>query len=231
MKEAQPTVKFELSAQDIGYAGHPVLAGVSLTITPGESVAIVGVSGSGKSSLLNTLYQQQPNEVALCPQHSMLVTSLSVYHNIYMGQLQHHSFFYNLANLVKPLKSPWQQVFKLAQLLGLADKIKVSVDKLSGGQQQRTAIARTLYQQKTIFIGDEPFSNIDPVQGVNLLKLIKSRHQTVIVALHNHQMALEHFDRIIAIGAGKIVYDCPSEQLTSQQLLTIYQSSPVHACD
>lgn len=223
MNDAQLAVNFELRDQDIGYPNNPVLAGVNLTIAAGESVAIVGVSGSGKSSLLNTLYQQQPDAVALCPQHSMLVTSLSVYHNIYMGQLQDHSFFYNLVNLIKPFAVPMQQVTKLAQLLGLAEKLKVSVDKLSGGQQQRTAIARTLYQQKNIFIGDEPFSNIDPVQGGNLLQLIKSRHQTVIIALHNHQMALEHFDRIVAISDGEIVYDCPTSELTAQQLLTLYQ--------
>lgn len=219
---SQSPVIFSLTDQVIGYKNQPVLENVSLNISQGETVAIVGASGSGKSSLLNTLYYQRRESVALCPQQSMLVDSLSVYHNIYMGQLQNHHFIYNLVNLMRPVSHHRRRINELTQALGLADQLFKSVDQLSGGQQQRTAIGRALYQKKSIFLGDEPLSSIDPVQGAALLKLIKARHATVVIALHNKEMALNEFDRVIAIAEGRIVFDCAARQLNSQQIEAIY---------
>lgn len=199
-----------------------MLAQLNLTINAGETVAIVGASGSGKSSLLNALYAQQREQAALCPQQSMLVASLSVYHNIYIGQLQSHSFIYNLINLIRPFRYHEQLIGELTAVLGLQGQLFRSVDQLSGGQQQRTAVGRALYQNKAIFIGDEPLSSIDPIQGSALLKLIKRRHQTVIIALHDKEMALKDFDRVIALAEGKVVIDCAANLLNSQQIDAIY---------
>jgi len=215
-------VAFSLIEQSIGYKNHQILNRINLTINVGETVAIVGASGSGKSSLLNTLYAQQREKSALCPQQSMLVTSLSVYNNIYMGQLHHHNVFYNLLNLARPWRQHRQQISQLCTLLGLKSKIFKSVDRLSGGQQQRTAVGRALYQQKSIFLGDEPLSSIDPIQGAALLQEIKQRHQTVVIVLHNKEMALNEFDRVIALADGQIMIDCAANLLSPQQIDAIY---------
>jgi len=216
-------VIFSLVEHAIGYKNQSVLAAVNLTIKAGETVAIVGASGSGKSSLLKTLYAQQRELAALCPQQSMLVTSLSVYHNIYIGQLQRHNIFYNLFNLIRPFQQHLHDIGQLSALLGLKAQLFKSVDRLSGGQQQRTAVGRALYQKKSIFLGDEPLSSIDPIQGAALLQLIKQRHQTVVIVLHDKEMALNQFDRVIALADGQVVIDCAANLLTAQQMDAIYQ--------
>lgn len=214
---------FSLQQQSISYQTQKVLSDISLEIHSGESIAIIGISGSGKSSLLKVLFKQQYQQSAFCPQQPMLVDSLSVYHNIYMGQLQQHHFIYNLINLMRPFSTPTAEIRQLSKLVGLEPHLFTSVDKLSGGQQQRTAIARALYQQQAVFIADEPLSSIDPVQANTLLKLIKSRHQTVIIALHNKHMAINDFDRVIALSNSSIVFDGPATQLTDELLEVIYQ--------
>jgi phosphonate transport system ATP-binding protein len=79
-----------------GYNGALVLHDITLSIEPGERVAIMGRSGAGKSTLLNTIYRHYPDCVALIPQPSALVANLSVFHNVFMGCLDRHSTLYNL---------------------------------------------------------------------------------------------------------------------------------------
>jgi len=214
---------FALHNKSIAFKQHQVLSNISLEIKHGETVAIIGISGCGKSSLLKVLFEQQRQQSALCPQQPMLVESLSVYHNIYMGQLQQHHFLYNLINLMRPFAAPKAQISALTKLVGLEPQLFTSVDQLSGGQQQRTAIARALYQQQAIFLGDEPLSSVDPVQATSLLALIKSRHDTVVIALHNKEMALSEFDRIIALSNTHIIFDGPATQLSDELIATVYQ--------
>ena len=85
--------------------------------------------------------------------------------------------------------------------------------RLSGGQRQRIGIGRAFYRQQDIFLGDEVVSSLDPVQAQMIIELIFKRHQTVVIALHNRQQALNNFNRIIGIKAGKIVFDSPAKEL------------------
>lgn len=213
---------FQLSNHALGYGANKVLENISLSINAGERVALVGPSGAGKTTLLKALYEQCPQQVALCPQRYGLVETLSVYHNIYMGQLDRHGALYNLWNLIRPIARHQDAVQQLANELGLGDKLDHSADRLSGGQRQRLAIGRALYRQQDIFFGDEPVSSLDPIQGVMILKKIFSRHATVVMALHNRQQALSLFDRVIAIKHGEIQFDQPASKVDSQQLDALY---------
>ena len=186
---------------------------ISITIKAGEKIALLGPSGGGKTSLLNVLHQQCADSIAWCPQEHGLVNVLSSYHNIYMGQLEQHSALYNLANLIKPLAKPKQEISQLAEELGLADQLWNSVGQLSGGQRQRVSIGRAFYRQQDTFIGDEPVSSLDPIQAQTILQNINQRHSTVIVALHNRKQAMENYTRIIGIKAGKLVFDSPTKEL------------------
>ena len=85
-----------------GYQGVPVLHDITLSIYPGERVAVIGRSGAGKSTLLNTIFRRYPEHAALIPQASALVANLSVFHNVFMGCLDRHSTLYNLRTLVAP---------------------------------------------------------------------------------------------------------------------------------
>ena len=191
------------------------LQDITLTLNAGEKVALLGPSGGGKTSLLNALHQQCADQVAWCPQEQGLVSVLSGYHNIYMGQLERHSAFYNLINLIKPFAQPKQEVAELAETLGLDAKEHLwkPVALLSGGQKQRIGIGRALFRQRDVFLGDEPVSSLDPVQAQQIIELILNRHSTVVMALHNRQQAFQNFERIIGVKDGKILFDSPAKEL------------------
>ena len=96
------------------------------------------------------------------------------------------------------------------------------MDKLSGGQRQRVAIGRALYRKKSVFFGDEPVSALDPEQARHILKYLISEHDTLVVSLHNRRLALDYFDRIIALKGGHISYDGPVVELSAHQLDRLY---------
>ncbi|WP_421864029.1 ATP-binding cassette domain-containing protein [Motiliproteus sp.] len=219
-----PEPLFQLTGQDLGYGSQAVLKQLHLSIHAGEKVALLGPSGSGKSTLLRKLYHQQRHRCALLPQQLGLVEVLSVFHNIYMGRLSQRSALYNLFNLISPRPEPVTQIRSLAESLGIESLLWRSVDSLSGGQQQRTALGRALYQNCQLFIGDEPVSSVDPFRAESMLSLINQQHQTVVVALHDREQALSHFDRIIGLSRGRIVLDQPCSELEPQQLAAIYRS-------
>ncbi len=223
-----PAVLFTLTNQSLSYGDHCVLRDITLSIRQGEKVALLGPSGAGKSTLLNLLYQQQPHTSALQPQGGGLVDLLSVYQNIFMGGLDRVGTLAALWNLVRPLPAQRRVISELAHALGLADKLWQSVDRLSGGQRQRVAIGRALYRQQPIFLGDEPVSSLDPLQAESLLAKLVAEHDTAIVSLHNRRLALDHFDRVVVLHEGAICCDCPTANLTPQQLDAFYlqASSP-----
>lgn len=217
---------FTLQRHSLSYGRQRVLKNVSLTIAAGEKVVLVGPSGAGKTSLLNELYHQHSDCIALCPQQQGLVDILSVYNNVYMGQLQRHSALYNASNLIWPRASDRQSVAAVCRRLGLEEKLKVSVDRLSGGQRQRVAIGRALHRQQPVFFGDEPVSSLDPLQGQRILEQVVATHDTVVVALHNRRQALASFDRIIGLVAGEIVLDSPAAEVELATLDKLYALEP-----
>ncbi len=213
---------FKLTDYSLSYPDQPVLVDVSLSIEQGEKVAIVGQSGAGKSTLLNVLFAQQPDQSAYCVQDRELIFGLSCYNNIYLAKLAEHTALQNLLNLLKPNPRALQKITVLAQQLAIEDKLHVSVNKLSGGQQQRVAVARACYQQKPVFLGDEPVSNLDALKAQQVLEVILNSHQTSIIALHDRHLALQYFDRIVGLKAGKIVIDKPAAKLCIDDLDQLY---------
>lgn len=218
---ASPSL-FRFQQQSLGYAGHTVLHELNLVIQPGERVALLGKSGSGKSTLLRQLRAQQPEQVAWCPQQPGLVPMLSAFHNIFMGRLASQPLWYNLANLVCPQAKPKTEIRALASDLGLEQHLWQAAECLSGGQQSRVSLGRALYQQRAIFMGDEPVSALDEHQADALLQLLSARHQTLVLALHNLDQALTHCTRIIGLADGRILLDAPASSLTTAQLDTLY---------
>jgi len=215
---------FTISDQSLGYLNDEVLKVRSLSILPGEKVALLGESGSGKTTLLQSLYLQQSLNIAYCPQRLGLVEVLSVFHNIYMGSLGRHHLFYNLVNLLSPRVTELEEIGQLCDEIALQSKLLTAVEQLSGGQQQRTALGRALYQRKDVFLGDEPVSAVDSYHADQLLKLVLARHDTAVIALHNREQALTHFDRIIGLHRGEIVLDAKTSTVKEDDLAAIYQS-------
>lgn len=219
-------IVFELKRACAGYHGRPVLFDIDLTVHANERIAVMGRSGAGKSTLLGLLYAQRPADVVLVPQVSALVKPLSVFHNVYMGRLDRHSTAYNLRTLVWPAACKVAEVRNVLASVGLEGEMFSAAGALSGGQQQRTSVARALYNGRPILIGDEPVSALDRVQGADVLSLLKSRHQTVVLALHDVHHALEHADRIVVLEHGRKIIDEPSSKLTTNDLLQHFGGEP-----
>lgn len=218
---------FTLDNQCFVQGRHTILSDISLHINAGEKVALVGPSGAGKSSLLSLLWQQHSDDIALCPQESGLVDILSVYQNIYMGGLSRFSNLYNLVNLMRPWAVRKSEVHAIALQLGIAETMGLSPDRLSGGQRQRVALGRALYRRKKIFFGDEPVSSLDPQQGDELLGRVLFGHETSVVVIHSPELAMKHFTRVIALGAGRIVGDWATDEVTLADLEGVYAHSAV----
>jgi len=211
-----------LQEAHVSYDNSFSLATTTLAVQRGEKVAIVGKSGAGKSTLLRLLYEKHPDYAALVPQDDGLVETLSVFHNVYMGQLAKHSSWYNLLNLVRPFPNRVTEVQAILKNLSLTEKCFSPVASLSGGQRQRTAVARGIYQGGEVLLADEPVSAVDETQSEKILLLLSQHFSTIVVALHDTQLALNCCDRIIGLKAGVITLDKPSESLSAAELQQLY---------
>jgi phosphonate transport system ATP-binding protein len=215
---------FDLRNAHARYNGAAVLSGITLSIDAGERVALVGRSGAGKATLLRLLYNQRAAESALLPQELGLVRVLSVFHNIYMGRLNRHSVWYNFVNLVRPMAREVETVRVIADRLGLEEKLFAPAGELSGGQQQRTAVGRALNQGSKILIGDEPVSAVDEHQSRVVLESINEGHETVLLAMHDIQLAIAYTDRVIGLRDGAIILDQPTAGMVPSDLDDLYRN-------
>ena len=227
------------------------LLDVELRIEKGEQVALLGPSGSGKSTLLRLLnatlrpgsgqlrfenrdlaalsrreLRQVRRRIGTVFQHPSLVPSLSAAQNALCGRLGS----WTLPRALRALLSPTAEDGTLAQTalekVGLAHKARARADELSGGQQQRVAIARVLVQDPEVLLTDEPFSAVDPSLQKQLAELLfdVARGRTLVAALHDVEMALAYFPRVIGLQGGRIVFDLPTAQVSSALIERLYQS-------
>lgn len=198
-----------------------VLKDISLSLKRGESVALLGPSGAGKSTLLRELHKLSSN-AAIVHQDLLLVPQLSLFHNVYMGRLDHFSTVTNLLNLILPQKNRLLEIMHLTDKLAISNLMKKKCRDLSGGEQQRVAVARALYRGATICFADEPVSAMDPENADRTLSLLKET-STLIASMHNTTMALKHFDRIIGLKAGEVLFDLPVQEVGSSHLDSLYR--------
>jgi len=219
----------ELEAIDKTYGGGdtatPVLKGVSFRIQAGEYVALMGASGTGKSTLMNIVgcldkptggqFQLDGTDVV-----TMDDNAVSHLRNRKIGFVfqQFHLLERTTAlkNVMLPLiySEPYpgdaqRRAEKALAAVGLNDRMYYRPSELSGGQQQRVAIARALITDPQIILADEPTGNLDSTSGLEILAIFKRLHRdgrTIIVVTHDEEVA-EHADRIILLTDGKIEQD------------------------
>lgn len=215
----------QLVNQDLGYDRGLVLRDISISIHEGDRIALVGESGAGKSTLLTAIQARLLEQAALVPQNPGLVGTLSVFHNIYMGRLNRHSTWYNLLNLAWPRRREIDAIRLLVEHLGLEEKLFERAGELSGGQQQRVGICRALHQGGDLVLGDEPVSAVDAHQARNVLDALHEHFETVVLAMHDVELALSYATRIIGLQNGGIALDRPSAGLTAKDLDFLYKTS------
>ncbi|MBI9010430.1 MAG: phosphonate ABC transporter ATP-binding protein [Tenericutes bacterium] len=229
--------------------GVVALKNVSLKIENGQFVAIIGLSGAGKSTLIrlvnkmevvtegrlvaenldiNTLkgkaLRQYRRRVGMVFQSFNLINRTTVINNVLAARVPD----------MDPISSTFGFFSKQDKLIalealnkvGILEKAYIRADQLSGGQQQRVALARTLAQNPSIILADEPVASLDPITANQIMsdfeRINKEDNITILVNMHHVDLALKYASRVIGINQGEIVYDGSTKDITEDILKKIY---------
>lgn len=230
-------------------AGKPILKNIDIDINEPGIIAIIGPSGTGKSTLLRCInrlitpsqgqilfrnadlvsvrgkeLRQLRRHIGMVFQEYNLVERLTVLENVLTGRLGYMSAWQAWRrNFSQP---DLQRAFELLGLVGLRDFAMQRADSLSGGQRQRVGIARALMQHPHILLADEPTSSLDPKTAVEIMELMDtlaaSQGIPTLVNIHDVKLAQRFARRIIGMSGGHVVYDGGPDGITDQHLKQIY---------
>jgi phosphonate transport system ATP-binding protein len=230
-------------------AGHPVLRGIDLTFSGSGVTAIIGPSGTGKSTLIRCINRLvQPTSgailfrgqdlaklsgralrnarrrIGMVFQEYNLVERLTVMENLLCGRLGYVPAW--RAWLRKFPDRDIQRAFDLLDSVGLPGFAPQRADALSGGQRQRVGIARAIMQEPDIILADEPTSSLDPKTSVEIMEILqrvaRERKIPVIVNIHNVELARRYASCIVGMTGGHVVYNGPPDDLGDVDLKNIY---------
>ena len=241
----------EIKNLTVEYGNFRAIDNVSFTIKDGEFVAVIGSSGGGKSSLMKAInllvkpksgsikiddeemtelssrkLRMKRRKIGFVFQDYNLIDRLSVIENVLTGRLGYKSSFKSLLGIFS--KEEYENAEKALEKVGLSEKLFVRGDELSGGQKQRVAIAKALVQEPKIILADEPIASLDVNSSKIIMEYFKEINRvqgiTVIINIHDVNIALKYADRVIALKKGKIVFDGKGSEITDDVLKRVYEN-------
>ncbi|WP_394455690.1 phosphonate ABC transporter ATP-binding protein [Leuconostoc suionicum] len=228
------------------------LQDINLEIEDGEFVGIIGMSGAGKSTFIRTInrlnnitegkltvdgveisnlkgkaLRRFRRKIGMIFQSYNLVPRITVIRNVMSSLVPDMSLWRVILGLFS--KDDKIRALKALDRVSMLDKAFVRTDQLSGGQQQRVSLARTLAQNPSVLLADEPVAALDPVTAHEVMDDFKRINdelgQTVLINIHHVDLALDYAKRIIGIRAGRVVYDGPVSGVTQEILDNIYSKN------
>lgn len=228
---------------------NPAIRDLVLQVGAGEQVAVIGPSGAGKTTLLQVLacalppssgalqvdglqpwqlprraLQRLRGRLFLAPQVPPLPPRQRVVTAVLAGRLPAMGLWQSVRSLFYPADIP--AAFDALDRFDLADKLFERVDRLSGGERQRVGLARALLSPASLWLIDEPLSALDPTRSRQaigtLVGTARERGATLVATLHQVDVALAHFPRIIGLRDGQLAFDLPSAEVTRERLAALY---------
>jgi phosphonate transport system ATP-binding protein len=233
------------------YDDVKALSGASLKVKRGEFVTIIGRSGAGKSTLLRCVNRMiEPSSgtvrfdgtdvlslgrsqlrrlrtrIGMIFQHFNLVPRQSVIENVLHGRLGYKGPLKGALGIFS--KEERSAAWDVIGGLGLAEQVHKRCDQLSGGQKQRVGIARALVQNPSLILCDEPIASLDPGSAKAIMdhlhRISREMNITILMNLHQVDVALKYSDRVVGIRSGEIVFDDEPRRLKKKRIAEIYGS-------
>ena len=233
----QPTAPIvQLTRASFGYAERAVVQDASLTVWPGEVVAVLGPNGSGKSTLVRGLLglnDQLGGTVRLfgearedfedharlgyVPQRHTLSASVraTVEEIVAVGRLSHHRWWRPLVRTAHDSDT----MRRALEVVGLSDRAQADVSTLSGGQQRRVLIARALASEPDVLLMDEPTAGVDAANQevlAEVLGRLAAQGTTMLIVTHELEALADVVTRIVVVRAGRIAFDGSPEEFASR---------------
>ena len=234
--------------------GFTALKDINLEIEQGEFVAIIGLSGAGKSTILRCINRMHDisqgkltvddievdslkgkelrrfrRKVGMIFQSFNLVSRSTAIKNVLTADVPDMPFFKVLFGIFS--KDQKMRALESLDKVGILSKAYTRCDQLSGGQQQRVALARTLNQNPQIILADEPVASLDPILARQVMqdfvRINKDYNITILLNIHHVDLALQYCDRVIGIREGKIVFDGPAATISQEQIDEVYNGTKV----
>lgn len=227
-----------------------ILEDINLKIEDESMIAIIGKSGIGKSTLLNSIVKnclitngdifvnnkniiscskkelkEIRKSIGWITQDDLLLDELSVYDNLKLSFNNFKNPFYKLLNFIPKVDEI--KIYNTLSSLSIEDKVYMKINQLSGGQKKRVQIAKLLLNKYKIILADEPTSNLDLKTSLEVIstlkKVAKENNSILIIVIHDIELLKKTFDKVIALKDKKIFFNGNVSDLNEDLLNRIYK--------